>query len=146
MYSKQQASQIKQSFWTVFGQYMRPVPSADGGKVNWSNYKTGIKHIYFRLKVEKSYASISIELNEEQFALLRQLKPVLQGMLGEEWNWEQHTQDENGKPISRVFKELAGVNIFNEADWPRIISFLKPRIIALDAFWSEVRDGFEQII
>ena len=142
MYSKQQASQIKQSFWTAFGQYMQPVPSADGGKVNWSNYKTGVKHIYFRLKVERSYAAIAIELKEEQYCLLQQLKPVLHFLLGEEWKWEQHVQDENGKPISRVSEELAGVNIYNEADWPRIISFLKPRIIALDAFWNEVRDGF----
>lgn len=142
MYSKQQASQIKQTFWTSFGQYMQPVPSAGGDKVNWVNYKTGVKNIYFRLKVEKSYASISIELKQEQYVLLQQIKPLLQTMMGEQWNWEQRAEDESGKPISRVFIELAGVNIFNETDWPRIISFLKPRIMALDAFWTEVKDGF----
>jgi hypothetical protein len=30
-------------------------------------------------------------------------------------------------------------------DWPAIISFLKPRIIALDAFWSQAKYGFEDI-
>jgi hypothetical protein len=30
-----------------------------------------------------------------------------------------------------------------EGDWPAIISFLKPRIIALDEFWENVKPGFE---
>ncbi|MFA6248901.1 MAG: DUF4268 domain-containing protein, partial [Mucilaginibacter sp.] len=49
MYSKDQASQLKQAFWTAFGQYMGPVLSAEGLRTNWINYKTGVKHIYFRM-------------------------------------------------------------------------------------------------
>jgi len=37
---------------------------------------------------------------------------------------------------------LKEVNIFDTNAWPAIISFLKPRIIALDKFWSLVKDGF----
>jgi hypothetical protein len=43
MYSKDQASQLKQEFWTAFGQYMGPVLSAEGLRTNWINYKTGVK-------------------------------------------------------------------------------------------------------
>ena len=32
MFSKQEASQLRKEFWTAFGQYMKPVLSADGGK------------------------------------------------------------------------------------------------------------------
>jgi len=45
--------------------------------------------------------------------------------------------------VSTIRTTLPGVNIFKTDDWPRIISFFKPRIIALDAFWDLVRDGFE---
>src|SRR6478735_7362373 len=62
VYSKQETSRIRQQFWTSFGQYMKPVPAASGEKVNWSNYKTGIGHVYFRLSAEKAHASIAIEL------------------------------------------------------------------------------------
>jgi hypothetical protein len=35
------------------------------------------------------------------------------------------------------------VNIFHEADWPAIISFLKPRIMALDEFWEIAKNVIE---
>ena len=50
MYSKSEASQLKQEFWTSFGQYMSPVLSAEGEKLNWINYKTGEKDIFFKMK------------------------------------------------------------------------------------------------
>ncbi|MGN6618356.1 MAG: DUF4268 domain-containing protein, partial [Ilyomonas sp.] len=52
MYSKQEASQLRQEFWTVFGQYMLPVLSSEGMKISWTNYKTGEKNIYFRMNAD----------------------------------------------------------------------------------------------
>jgi hypothetical protein len=149
MYSKQQASQPRQEFWTAFGKYMQPVLSAEGEKINWVNYKTGVKHIFFRMQANKG-ALIAIELSypnpgdrRAQFNKFLQLKTLFTTTMQEDWIWQQDTQDENGKITSRVSRELAGVNIFNKADWPALISFFKPRIIALDAFWSMVKPGFE---
>ena len=62
MYSKQEASRLRQEFWTIFGQYMRPVLSADAEKINWINYKTGQKDILFRMNAENEKAGIRIEL------------------------------------------------------------------------------------
>ncbi len=62
VYSKEQASQLRQAFWTALGQYLAPIPSAEGQKVNWVNYKTGIKHVYFRMQADHKKASISIEI------------------------------------------------------------------------------------
>ncbi len=150
MYSKQETATIKQSFWTSFGLYMKPVPTAAGQKNSWINYKTGIPHIYFRMVAEKRYASIAIEIanpSEEmramQFKQFAQLKTLFQNMAGKEWTWQENTIDSNGKPMSRIYQTLAGVSVLAEQDWPAIISFLKTRIIALDAFWEEVKYGFE---
>lgn len=152
MYSKDEASQIKQAFWTAFGQYISPQLSAEGLKVNWVNYKTGIKHLCFRMQAEKRNASISIEIahpdtgiQELFFEQFLELKNVLHGYLDEEWEWHLHTTDEYGKTISRIYKETSPVNVFNKADWPEIISFLKPRIIALDEFWSDARYSFDAL-
>jgi len=149
MYSKQEASHIRQEFWTAFGRYMQPVLSAEGETINWINYKTGVRHIYFRMDAGKG-ARISIELNhpdaavqKEQFTLLTQMKQLLYNSLQEEWEWVSGVKDEHGKIHSLVFKELSGVHLFNKADWPALISFFKPRIIALDAFWSDVKPAFE---
>ena len=62
MYTREQASQLRQAFWTAFGQYIAPHPSADGYKINWANYRTGLKHVYFRMHADKKIASIAIEI------------------------------------------------------------------------------------
>ena len=150
MYGKQEASQLRKKFWTQFGQYMRPLPGAGGERINWLNYKTGIRHIYFRMDADKKQASISIELRhpdapEQQlyFDKFRALKTMLEQTTGELWDWDLHALDEDNRPVSRISKKLEGTNVFNESDWPAIISFLKPRMLALDAFWDLVKDGFE---
>jgi hypothetical protein len=150
MYSKEQASQLRQAFWTAFGQYMGPVLSAEGLRTNWVNYKTGVKHIFFRMQADNKVASISIEITHpdkelqqlffEQFATY---KNVLHSTLNEEWEWQLHTTNEYGKTISRIHKEISPVSIYQREDWPKLISFFKPRIIALDEFWSDARYAFE---
>ena len=70
-------------------------------------------------------------------------KNILEGFMGERWIWKQLQEDEDGKRFSSIETSLSAVNIFNKEDWPAIISFLKPRIIALDAFWNEVKPAFE---
>ena len=152
MYSKQEASQLRREFWTTFGQYMRPVLSAEGQKINWINYKTGEKPIFFRMRADNKQALIAIEITHRDDGLrqlyydqLLQYRNLLHQVLQEEWCWETHYVGEDGKPVSRIYKEKAGVTIFQKSDWPQLISFLKPRIIALDEFWSSVKYAFEAL-
>jgi hypothetical protein len=150
MYSKQEATAIKRKFWTTLGMYMKPVPSQWHEKVNWLNYKTGIKDIYFRMHADNKLATIAIELTHSD-PLIRQIfydhfvamKTMLHEALGEEWDWKNNCHDEHGKPIGLIQTKLMGVNILDEKHWPDMISFFKPRLIALDAFWGDVRDSME---
>ena len=74
---------------------------------------------------------------------LEELRAVLHAELGEEWTWEREAVDDQYRPISRVYTTLPDVSIFREADWPRIITFLRERLVALDEFWSSARYHFE---
>ena len=150
MYSKQEALQLKQQFWTSFGQYMAPVLSAEEEKINWINYKTGEKNIYFRMDADNKKASIAIEITHQDeglqdlyFEQFQQLKILLHDTLQEEWAWSLHQRNEQAKYISRIYTEIDEVSIFKKSDWPQLISFFKPRIIALDAFWSIAKHIFE---
>jgi len=152
MYTREQASQLRQAFWTTFGQYLAPIPSAEGLKPNWLNYKTGIKHVFFRMQADNKSASIAIalthpdsEIQEFFFEQFLALKNVLAAAMEEEWEWALHTTDENGLIISRIYKEIKTVNIFNREDWPTLITFFKPRIIALDQFWSDAQYSFDAL-
>lgn len=152
MYSKTEASKLRQEFWTSFGQYMLPILSADGEKVNWVNYKTGLKDFAFRMEADNKTASIAIELSHNDnllqqlyFEQLEKLKGLLTQRLGEEWDWKLQVTNASGKIVSRVEKNLEGVSIYRKEDWPSLISFFKPRIMALDDFWSNARYSLEEI-
>jgi hypothetical protein len=152
MYSKAEITRLRQAFWTAFGQYMAPVPSAEGDTTNWINYKTGVKNVYFRMQADNRRASIAIELSHpdagirelfwEQFL---ELKTLLHETLGETWTWEADATDAQGQLLSRIHQDLPGVNLFSRDDWPKLISFFKPRLIALDAFWADAQYSFEAL-
>ncbi|HEY4287838.1 MAG TPA: DUF4268 domain-containing protein [Puia sp.] len=153
MYTKQEISKQKQAFWTAFGRYMKPVLSADGEEISWLNYKTGNKHVLFKMEADSQQAQIAIVLyhpdTERQqlyYDRFVQLKGIFYETVGEnDWVWVRDSTDEYGKVIGVIQKTLMGVNIFKNEDWPAIISFLKPRIIALDAFWGMVRYQFSNV-
>ncbi|MEN9569821.1 MAG: hypothetical protein RL172_1052 [Bacteroidota bacterium] len=150
MYSKEETAKLKQQFWTSFGKYMKPVPGAANEPVNWLNYKTGIRNIYFRMDADKQEARVGIEIRHPQEAdrlhyynQLLDLKKILQQSADFNWQWQPIIQDEYGQAYCAITLSLTGVNVLNQADWPAIIAFLKPRIIGLDAFWQLVKEGFE---
>jgi len=150
MFTREESSRIRHEFWTTFGRYMSPVLSAEGLKTNWVNYHTRIKDVYFRMDAGKRSAIISISLEHSDhdiqqlyFEQFLEMKDMLHAVVAEEWQWQLHVPLADGKIISRICKELPGVSVFNREHWPDLISFFKPRIIALDSFWENARWGFE---
>ncbi|HZI00128.1 MAG TPA: DUF4268 domain-containing protein [Flavisolibacter sp.] len=152
MFSKQEASQLRQEFWTAFGLYMQPLKSSEGERVNWVNYKTGEKSVYFRMQAESTFAFIGIEMSHQEpgiqelyFEQFKELRSLLESQTGEVWIWNLQMKDDYGKTVSRIYKKIDHVSIYKKSDWPQLISFFKPRLIALDAFWNQVKYGFEAL-
>lgn len=150
MYSKEEAIQIRTKFWTSFGQYMKLHKSSEDQPVNWVNYKTGIKDLFFKTDVDNKSARISIEmthkdlsLQELMFEQFEEFNHLFNSYFDEEWNWSKLHYDEHGKIISSIELKLENVSIFRESDWPQVINFLKMNLIKVDEFWNEVKDLFE---
>lgn len=152
MYSRQEATQLKQEFWTLFGQYLHPIKSAEGEKINWINYKTGQQHIKFHMDADNKMATIGIVLQHSDndiralfFEQLTELKNMLYATTNENWIWQQDAINNNGQKQSIVFARLDNISVFNKEDWPKAIQFFKPRLIALDAFWCNAKYAFEAL-
>lgn len=152
MFTRSEASRIRQEFWTTFGRYMNPVPAAEGITVNWINYHTRIKDIYFRMEAETRFASICISMEHSDrgirdlyFEQFQELRTMLHDFMKEEWEWQRHISTDSGKEVSRICKMLPDVSVLNRDQWPELIAFLKPRIIALDSFWENARYSFEDL-
>lgn len=153
MYTKNEASIIREKFWTTFGLYMKPIPTQEDCKVNWINYKTGIKNIRFTMNADQFSAKIAIEIyhpdNDIQQLYTNQfllLKNHFTETMTEEWQWDINTADELGGNVQTlIYKEIKEVNVFNKNDWPMLITFFKDRIINLHEFWLNAKYAFEKL-
>lgn len=95
MYTKNEASIIKEQFWKTFGQYMSHVPNAEGIlKINWINYKTGIKSIQIKMHADKKEAYIALSIfhknevvQELIWEKLLSLRPMIQSIINDDWHW-----------------------------------------------------------
>ena len=150
MYKREEASRIRQEFWTTFGRYMSPILSSEGMKINWVNYHTRLKDVHFRMHTGTKSAAIFISIEHADpnirglyFEQFLELKTVLHNTLQEEWRWEPNETVEDDKVIGKIYKEISDVSVFNKENWHELISFFKPRIIALDAFWENAKWSFE---
>jgi hypothetical protein len=151
MYSKQEAATLKREFWTILGKYLAPIPSSEEEKVNWMNYKTGEKDIYFRMNADTKKASISIELTHKDPGIQEiyyrhfiSLKSILEEFAGK-WNWEPLKLNSNEQLVSKIYIDKTGLNILNRKDWPELITFFKANMITLDKFWNSVKYSFEAL-
>ena len=104
------------------------------------------------MEADKKSASIAIEIahpnagiQELFFEQFKELKTMLHSSLQEDWDWQLHITNDQGKITSRIFKQTDHVSIFNKNDWHTLISFFKPRIIALDEFWSDAKYAFDSL-
>ena len=152
MYAKAEAARLRQAFWTTLGQYLAPIPNAEGETTHWINYKTGLKHVHFRMQADQRQAAIAIEITHPDagirelfFAQFEEVKTLLHEALGEDWTWEPAATDEHGQPLARIGTALHPANVFERSDWPALISFFKPRLLALDAFWTDAQWSFEAL-
>lgn len=142
MHSSKSAAMLTKQFWTTFGQYIAPVFSAEGEKINWINYKTAVKFIRFRLQANNNVASIAIELSNpdiniqlQQFQQLTMFKKQFQKICGMDWEWQKMINDGHGKITCTIEVSIGDVCVMNISQWPQIISFFKSKLISLDTFW-----------
>ena len=96
--------------------------------------------------IQKAVIAIEISCPKEEERLhyynqFVSLKKLLASITTFNWQWNETFQS-NHKTISSILKQIDNINILNQSDWPGIISFLKPHIIALDQFWNMVKDEF----
>lgn len=131
---------------------MAPILSAEGEKINWINYKTGVKDLQFNLKIFKDSVSIAIEIDKKDkssqylhFEVLEKFKKQFETICGKHWQWEKTVVINEGKTCSRVVATLDKVSILNQSQWPEIISFFKMNLILLDEFWSNFKFAFDHL-
>ena len=152
MYNKEEAKKIRTEFWTGFGQYMNIHISARGPKQKWLNYRTGIRHLFFRWEATNKIARVSIDIQHRDpgirelfFEQFEELKLLLESTTGTNWSWLPKYQNEVGLEIARIEVTQTGWNMFNQADWPAIWNWMEPIVIGLDEVWADALEIFKDL-
>lgn len=153
MFSKLEAQALRGEFWTALGKYLAPIPSASGEKLNWINYKTGLRPIAFKMDAGNEGARVFIDIDhpndQMRLLLFRQFQEAAEPALTELFStplvWEENLLV-HSRHISRIRTMATGINLYNRQDWPALISFLKHGILALDRFWIRHKEFFELLV
>ena len=152
MFSRQEAKQIRQQFWTAFGIYMRQHTSTRGPEIKWINYRTGVKDIYFRLEADQKGAMVSIDLQHKDreirsliFDQWEALRTLLHNHTTKAWTWNRSYYLPTGKEISRIFHQQTGLNIFDQNDWGDLFRYFAGQLVALDELWEDAISIFQDL-
>lgn len=147
MFSKEDLKLYKANFWDEFKSIMQKHKSADGKRINWISYPSGLKDIYIRLDADKRHAFLSIDIQSKDdgvraiiYEQFTEMRKIMLDIMEYEAEWIEHFHITNTYEISRIWWELPDVSMFKKEDKEIIFEFLKTRLIAFDEFYSEFKD------
>lgn len=138
MFSKEEASRLRQEFWTSFG---KSFPR------KWILYNTKIKGFSFKFYFDTKKAMVLVEISGDLDNRVKYFWKMqsMENMLSEYWEDAIFNDDyilEN-KGVSVVFVEKQGVCIHNKATWQETMEFLYDKMLRLEEFWQEYEDFFK---
>ncbi len=147
MLSKEALKEKNTEFWTQFRKSMNSQPSASGRQVNWINYPTGVKDVYMRMEVDGKGARVCFDIQPKDDGVraiiweqMMELKNLMQTEMGIEADFNEKSHYWNERLISRIKWEDNRLNYFNDEDIPKIIAFLKDKLVRFDKFYQEYKD------
>ena len=144
MYSREESVKIKKEFWTTFGIYMKKYIPIYGEKINWVNFNTNCKPIYFQLDADNKTARFYIDIRDKNKSIrelfylqLLEYQKVLNEKLGD-LIWLSEFTNINGIKHPRIYIEMHGKSIYNKKDWEDLFIFFEEKIVGIKEFWDMV--------
>jgi hypothetical protein len=149
MLSKEELKTKKIEFWLDFKKHMSKFKSSNGKRVNWLNYPTEIKDLYFRLEVNKNYIAVNFDfqfkdktVREVFWEQMYELKQVFELELGNEGNWIENCFSDVVSNFSRIQWKKEDLNYLKESNKQLIFEFFEQRLIAFDEFYQNFKEIF----
>ena len=109
-------------------------------KDHWLSAGAGISASSYNFSITKSYANVSIsfgreskEENKQLFDEIKKMKKEIENDFGNSLEWERL----DDKISSRIGYTKEGVNLFEKADWGKMLEFLSTNMIKLEKVFRE---------
>ncbi len=147
MLSKEALKEKNTAFWTDFRKAMNKQASSTGRQVNWINYPTSVNDVYVRMEVDAKGVRLCLDVQPKENGIrsiiweqMTELKAIMQAEMGIEAIFDEESHFWNERLISRIKWEDNSLNYYNEEDVPKIIEFLKDKLMRFDKFYQEYKD------
>jgi hypothetical protein len=148
VYNREESSKLKKEFWTAFGVYMKKYIPIYGEKINWVNFNTNCKPVYFQLDADNKTARFCIDIRHKNadvrelfYLQILEYKNILNENLGD-LIWLKEHLNSTGIVHPRIYIEMHGKSIFNKNDWKDLFIFFEEKIVAIKEFWDMVDEIF----
>ena len=126
---------------------MNKQASSTGRQVNWINYPTSVNDVYVRMEVDAKGVRLCLDVQPKENGIrsiiweqMTELKAIMQAEMGIEAIFDEESHFWNERLISRIKWEDNSLNYYNEEDVPKIIEFLKDKLMRFDKFYQEYKD------
>lgn len=152
MFSKEEEKEIKIQFWGSLNEVLENEKGMHANKVNWMNFNTNIKPLYFRMEADDKGARLCIDiqfvddgLRELFYEQFTEFSDILNERFANNLAWLPTFDHSNGKTISRIVSNKEGLNMYNKADWAEMHEFLRSQFVILERFWAEFGEVFQNL-
>ena len=147
MLSKEEHKLYKITFWDEFKKHMQKHRSASGKKINWLQYRTGLKNIFLRLETDKKGIRICFDIQIKEPSVreivweqMGELKKVLRDEMEDEGIWEEHFYNETINDFCRIYWEESSLNYLDLNHRKSIFNFFENKLIRFDRFYDNYKD------
>ncbi|MCQ2204797.1 MAG: DUF4268 domain-containing protein [Bacteroidales bacterium] len=146
MYTKQEALDIRQTFWHKLESKTRRLPGQNGRPIKWIADRTGIKGLDLRFDVDNKMAMVAMEINPQQDEKLENLwekmiscRSLFEEEFGSPLIWEKEYVKQAGDTCARIYVRR-DANIYDQEQWPDMIHFLISNMLNLEKAFLVVQD------
>lgn len=151
MYTREEARQLRKSFWITFAKRCEIVPELQHRKKKWILYDTKISGLDLKFDIDRFEASVMIEVNAKSedrrlqiFELLEKYKVILEEGFGNGLEWELCYTRESGEEVCRIYVMNDGVDIHRQSQWPDIYNFFIDNMLILERNFLEIRELLQE--
>lgn len=143
MLSKEEVKELRIGFWKGFKRYC--------GKHRidrkWVLTGVKIKSVQLKFFADKDKALVLFQIDHksdlrryEVYEYFQSYRKLMAESCGPDLKWEEDYTGIDARPVSAIYFELPGVNLYDIANWEQIYAFFAEKMILLEEAYWEYRD------
>lgn len=138
---------IRKEYWDKFKSWSGRKRLKKGKKGKWMMSDTGIKQLKLKFHFDEEIALVAMEIDtrnlDKRFALwnkLESLKKKIEEDIPYKFQWNIEYKLSEEKSVSRIYTQIADVNIYKRESWKKVNDFFYEKMSALEDFFLNYKD------